>query len=96
MSFWAFSFERYNGTLEGLQKSWSGPEKQMLKKFIGLQAITLGNSNDEGNKFVNAILEGGLMSSSNSHSTFTSHDQTSLNSLSLIEHSVYYMPYSIN
>ena len=58
MSFWAFSFERYNGTLEGLQKSWSGPEKQMLKKFIGLQAVTLGNSNDKGNKFVNAILEG--------------------------------------
>lgn len=43
-AFWAFSFERYNGILEGLQKSWRGPERQMLKKFIGLQAIGTGES----------------------------------------------------
>ena len=90
MSFWAFSFERYNGTLEGLQKSWSGPEKQMLKKLIGLQAVTLENLSGEENAFVNSLMEGGLMSTSNSQSTFSSLDQTSLNSLSLMEHSVYY------
>ena len=36
-AFWAFSFERYNGILESVQKSWRNPEKQMLQKFLDMQ-----------------------------------------------------------
>ena len=36
---WCFPFERYNGLLEGLQKSWNGPEKQMFQKFLNMQYI---------------------------------------------------------
>ena len=28
-AFWAYSFERHNGTLENIKTSWNGPEKQM-------------------------------------------------------------------
>ena len=45
-AFWAFSFERYNGTLEGLQKSWIVPEKQMFQKFLGLQSVSVGDLNE--------------------------------------------------
>ena len=38
-AFWAFSFERYNGTLEQTKLSWCGIEKQMLKKFLALQSL---------------------------------------------------------
>ena len=30
-SFWCFAFERFNGTLEGVQKSWNCPEKQISR-----------------------------------------------------------------
>ena len=44
-AFWAFSFERFNGTLERTKKSWCGPEKQMLSKFLDLQSLnTMGLS----------------------------------------------------
>ena len=50
-SFWCFAFERYNGTLEGVQKSWNGPEKQMLAKFIDMQYMyTLQTSTVVGSK----------------------------------------------
>ena len=50
-SFWCFSFERYNGTLEGVKKSWNGPEKQMLTKFMDMQYMcTLQKSIATGNK----------------------------------------------
>lgn len=29
-SFWHFSFERYNGILEGMQKTWHAPERQLM------------------------------------------------------------------
>ena len=35
--YWCFSFERYNGMLEAMHKSWVNPEKQLLSKFIDLQ-----------------------------------------------------------
>ena len=38
-AFWCFSFERYNGILEGMCKSWITPEKQMFSKFLNLQYI---------------------------------------------------------
>ena len=40
-AFWAFSFERYNGTLESIKISWNGPEKQMLKKIVALQSLEM-------------------------------------------------------
>ena len=38
-SFWCFPFERYNGCLEGMKKSWMGPEKQIFLKFLDLQSM---------------------------------------------------------
>lgn len=37
--FWCFSFERYDGTLEAMQKSWINPEKQLMQKFLDLQIV---------------------------------------------------------
>ena len=45
-AFWCFSFERFNGVLESMCKSWQGPEKQMFSKFLDLQflkTLTSGN-----------------------------------------------------
>ena len=39
-AFWCFTFERYNGTMEGMSLSWLGPEKQMFSKFNNLQYIS--------------------------------------------------------
>ena len=38
-SFWCFSFERYNGILENMQKSWQAPELQLIYKFSNLQSL---------------------------------------------------------
>ena len=38
-SFWCFSFERYNGILEKMQKSWNAPEVQLIHKFSNLQML---------------------------------------------------------
>jgi len=38
-AFWCFAFERYNGILEGISKSWITPEKQMFLKFTELQRL---------------------------------------------------------
>lgn len=51
-AFWCFSFERYNGILEGMAKSWLEPEKQMLSKFRGLQFIKNVFSSVQGTDFV--------------------------------------------
>lgn len=38
-SFWCFSFERYNGILENMKKSWKAPEVQLIHKFNDLQTL---------------------------------------------------------
>jgi len=38
-SFWCFSFERYNGILEGMKRSWHAPELQLIHKFNNLQTL---------------------------------------------------------
>lgn len=38
-SFWCFSFERYNGLLEGMQKTWCAPEVQLFHKISNFQSI---------------------------------------------------------
>ena len=38
-SFWCFSFERYNGILEKMKKSWHAPEQQLIHKFSNLQTL---------------------------------------------------------
>ena len=40
-SFWCFPFERLNGVVEGMKKSWILLEKQMFRKFSGLQQCVL-------------------------------------------------------
>ena len=38
-AFWCFSFERYNGILEKMKKSWYAPELQLIHKFCNLQSL---------------------------------------------------------
>ena len=38
-AFWCFSFERYNGLLEKMKKSWHAPEQQLIHKFSNLQTL---------------------------------------------------------
>ena len=42
-SFWCFSFERYNGILEHLQKTWHAPEVQIMEKFTPMQTLNATN-----------------------------------------------------
>ena len=49
--FWCFSFERYNGLLEGMKKSWVCPEKQLLLKFLDLQQVYDHNSSETFDDF---------------------------------------------
>ena len=42
-SFWCFSFERYNGILEKMQKSWNAPEVQLIHKFSNLKMLAAIN-----------------------------------------------------
>ena len=37
--YWCFSFKRYNGMLEAMNKSWLNPDKQLLSKFMDLQLV---------------------------------------------------------
>lgn len=39
-SFWCFSFERYNGILENMPKSWHSPEITLAEKFSSLQQLS--------------------------------------------------------
>ena len=43
-SFWWVPFERLNGTLEGMKKSWLLPEKQMFIKYNNLQRFMFFHS----------------------------------------------------
>ena len=52
-SFWCFPFERLNGTLEGMKKSWIFPEKQMFLKFNNLQSFTMLDQNS--GEFLNLL-----------------------------------------
>ena len=90
-AFWAFSFERYNGILEGLQKSWRNPEKQMLLKFLNLQSVSGGELviNDNQDNLINFLKDSEILKSP-SVTNFSSFDQTSLGSLPFIRQAVYY------
>ena len=90
-AFWAFSFEHYNGTLEGIQMSWNGPEKQMLKKFISLQNFTsVERLGDDGqNAFLNILLKENVLKVT-ANKTSTSIGQSLVDELSLLQRSVYF------
>ena len=38
-SFWCFPFERYNGILERMNKTWHAPELQLIHKFANRQIL---------------------------------------------------------
>ena len=54
-SFWCFPFERYNGTLESFKKSWCGPEKQMITKFLGMQKVYYMESSSINNELITLV-----------------------------------------
>lgn len=67
-SFWCFPFERYNGILEGIKKSWLNPEKQMFLKYLDLQLMRQF-TNSEHNMFVSDICKEYMMGNSASGSS---------------------------
>ena len=57
-SFWCFPFERYNGILEGISKSWVLPEKQIFQKFFAMQKVKLlGFSKSNEDDFLAIVYE---------------------------------------
>ena len=57
-AFWCFAFERYNGILEGISKSWISPEKQMFLKFTEMQRLqSLSNNIGENSDFLSLICD---------------------------------------
>ena len=55
-SFWCFPYERYNGLLEGINKSWISPEKQMFSKFWSVQNLRqLCVSNASDGEFLSLV-----------------------------------------
>lgn len=57
-SFWCFAFERFNGLLEGFQKSWMGPERQMFWKMLNMQHIYSYKVSEfcKGDEFLSSVL----------------------------------------
>ena len=84
-SFWCFPFERYNGFLEGLQKSWNGPEKQMMYKFLNMQHIhSLQHVNDEDKFVYEAILNMSILGNINTAGSYSSFDQTTIQDITTV------------
>ena len=51
-AFWCFPFERMNGILEGMKKSWVSPEKQMFSQFINLQSLSIFTAKEHDSGFL--------------------------------------------
>ena len=84
-SFWCFPFERYNGFLEGFQKSWNGPEKQMVRKFLSMQYINSQQDVTNGGNFINTVRKGiEKHSRVNTVGRYGSFDQTTIQDLNTI------------
>ena len=84
-SFWCFPFERYNGLLEGVKKSWNSPEKQMLQKFLGMQHIDSLSDMYAGqicagihDDFVSTVSKRNTDLSSAPQGSYSSFDQTTI------------------
>lgn len=60
-SFWCFPFERYNGILEGIKKSWLEPEKQMFLKYLDMQLMRQGVHFGEQSTFVSELCKEHMM-----------------------------------
>ena len=56
-AFWCFPYERYNGILEGVSKSWLRPEKQMFLKFLGMQHVKQLCTSNHENDFLVLVCE---------------------------------------
>jgi hypothetical protein len=62
-SFWCFPFERYNGILEGIKKSW---EKQMFLKYLDMQLMRQSVQFGEQSTFVSELCKEHMMGHSRS------------------------------
>lgn len=57
-AFWCFAFERFNGILEGISKSWVSPEKQMFLKFSEVQRLqSFSDSLQKGDNFLALVCD---------------------------------------
>ena len=76
-AFWCFPFERYNGILGRFKKSWSGPEKQMFTKFLGMQKAHYMEASTINNEFITLMSKNNPMFK-NSFANSSSCDQSQL------------------
>lgn len=82
-AFWCFSFERYNGILEGMCKSWITPEKQMFSKFLNLQylnSLKIKHAHLPEEDFVGIVSEGSFFQQSKVHSSV---EQTAIDGIDI-------------
>ena len=82
--FWCFSFERYNGLLEGMKKSWVCPEKQLLLKFLDLQQVYDHNSSETFDDF-NSLLHAEIKKLRSSENISGSLSQMALEGMGIVE-----------
>ena len=85
--YWCFSFERYNGMLESMHKSWINPEKQLLEKFIDLQLVnTIDTSITEKTDFLSVTVRDiAMLKSMTTARSSGSADQMTYESLDIIQ-----------
>ena len=84
-SFWCFPFERYNGFLEGLQKSWNGPEKEMMYKILNMQHIhSLQHVNDEDKFGHEVILNMSILGNINTAGSYSSFYQMTIHVITTV------------
>ena len=84
-AFWCFSFERYNGILEGMCKSWITPEKQMFSKFLNLQylsTINIESTDVPREDFVGLLSTCSLFQQSKVHSSV---EQTEIDGIDIVQ-----------
>ena len=84
---WCFSFEKYNGMLESMHKSWINPEKQLLAKCIDLQLVnTIDIFTAENDYFVSVIFRDiSMLKSITAARSSGSADQMTYESLDIIQ-----------
>ena len=78
-AFWCFPFERMNGILEGMKKSWVSPEKQMFSKFINLQSLSIFTAKEHDSGFLCLLNKENIILHTDDEAGSSSVDQTQVN-----------------
>lgn len=84
-AFWCFPFERMNGILEGMKKSWVSPEKQMFSKFINLQSLSIFTTKEHNSDFLSLLNTENVISCSDDEAGSSSVGQSQVSDQFTIE-----------